>query len=340
MTRVIVLASALLSAAIPPSHAVADTIATFYRGKTIELIIGYTVGGAYDVYARLLAQHLGRHIPGNPNVVAKNMEGAGSMRATNWIYAAAPKDGTVIATASSGIGTDTLLQTPGARFEADKFTWVGSANHEAAVCASWHTSGVTTYDDLLKRELIIAASGMNDASGQFPKVFNAVLGTRFKIVTGYPGGNEMTLAVERGEVQGRCGWSWGGSIKATRAAWIADKKINVLLQVALDKHPDLRDVPLAIDLARNEEQRHILRLLSARQVMGRPFFAPPGVPAERAAALQKGFSDAMASPSLLAEAERMRLEINPVSGPALARLVNDLHSTPPDVVRKAVELLK
>jgi tripartite-type tricarboxylate transporter receptor subunit TctC len=331
--------SALIAiTAVSSGHA--QSVADFYRGKTVDLVIGYSVGGAYDVYARLLARHIGKHIPGSPNVVPRNMEGAGSIRASNWMYAVAPKDGTVFGTVSRGVGTDTLLQTPGARFEADKFTWVGSANNEVAVCVAWHTSGIANYDDLTKKELIVGANGMGDATGQFPKAFNSVLNTKFKIVVGYPGGNDITLAIERGEVQGRCDWSWGGSVKPSRPTWIADKKINVLMQVALAKHPDLPDVPLAIDLAKNDEQRQVIRLLSARQVMGRPFIAPPGVPADRAAALQKAFMDAMSSKELQDEAQKMRLEINPVSGSDLATLVKDLYGTPADVVRKAAELLK
>lgn len=333
-------AVAILCGLMPSPAAHADAVAEFYRGKTVDLVIGYTVGGAYDVYARLLAQHLGRHLPGNPQVVPRNMAGAGSMQAANWLYAVAPKDGTVLATVSRGVGTDTLLQTPGARFEADRFTWIGSANNEVGVCVSWHTSGIASFNDLKERELIIGASGMGDATGQFPKAFNAVLGTKFKIVVGYPGGNDITLAIERGEVQGRCDWSWGGSVKPSRPHWLAERRINVLLQVALDKHPDLPHVPLAVDLAANDEQRQIIRLLSARQVMGRPFLAPPAVPAERVVALQKAFMDALKSKELLAEATKARLEINPVSGPDLARLVADLYKTPPAVVRQAAELLK
>lgn len=333
-------AVAAVCAIVPASSGYAQSVAEFYRGKTVALVIGYTVGGAYDVYARLVARHMGRHIPGNPTVVPRNMEGAGSIRASNWIYSIAPKDGTVFGTVSRGVGTDTLLQTPGAQFEADKLTWIGSANNEVAVCASWHTSGVNNYQDLLQKELIVGATGMGDGTGQFPKALNTVLGTKFKIVVGYPGGNDITLAIERGEVHGRCDWSWGGSVKPGRPTWIAEKKINVLLQVALDKHPDLPDVPLAIDLAKNDEQRQVLRLLSARQVMGRPYIAPPGIPADRAEALQKAFMDAMTSKELQEEAQKMRLEINPVSGPDLAKLVGELYRTPPDVVRQAAELLK
>ncbi|MCC6890760.1 MAG: hypothetical protein IT536_19720 [Hyphomicrobiales bacterium] len=332
--------AAAICASVPSNSSRADTVADFYRGKTVSLVIGYTVGGAYDVYARLLSRHIGRYIPGTPGVVPRNMEGAASIRAANWIYSVAPKDGTVFGTVSRGVGTDALLETPGAHFEADKFNWIGSANNEVAVCVSWHTSGISTFEDLREKELIVGATGMGDATGQFPKAFNNVLGTKFKIVVGYPGGNDITIAIERGEVQGRCDWSWGGSVKPSRPAWITEKKINILLQVALDKHPDLPNVPLAINLARNDEQRQVIRLLSARQVMGRPYIAPPGVPAERVVALQKAFVAAMASKELQDDARKMRLEINPVSGPDLAKLVKELYGTPPTVVRKAAEILK
>src|SRR5262249_50028357 len=303
-------AALVLLAVASAASAQAQSPADFYKGKAVELYIGYTVGGGYDVYARLLARHLGKHIPGNPTVVPKNMEGAASMRLANWLYTAAPKDGTAIGTFSRGIAFDPLLGHKGAQFEAAKYSWIGSANDEVSVCVAWENTGFATFEDMLSKELTVGSTSTADDTYQFPRTVNGVLGTKMKIITGYPGGNEISLAMERGEVQGRCGWSWS-SIVSTRAQWLAEKKINVLVQMALSKHPDLPNVPLVLDLAKTEEQKQILRLIFARGVMGRPFAAPPDIPADRAAALRRAFMDTMKDKEFLAEAEKAKLEITP-----------------------------
>jgi tripartite-type tricarboxylate transporter receptor subunit TctC len=314
--------------------------AAFYRGKTVDLYIGYSAGGGYDIYARLIAKHIGKHIPGNPTVVAKNMEGAGSLRLANWLYNVGPKDGTAFGIIGRGTAFDPLLgRTRGAQFEAVKYNWLGSANNEVSICAAWHTTGITKFEDLLTRELTVGGTGAAADTDQFPRIMNAMLGTRMRIVTGYPGGNDVGLAMERGEVNGRCGWSWS-SVKVTHPAWLDQKKINVLIQLALEKHADLPDVPLITDLARTGEQRQIFRLIFARQVMGRPFLAPPGLPPERVAALRRAFMDTLKDKDLVAEADRAQLEITPVSGEEVQRLVEEVHRTPAEISRKAGELLK
>jgi tripartite-type tricarboxylate transporter receptor subunit TctC len=328
----------LLLAAFPSATARAQSAADFYKGKTVDLQIGYSVGGGYDLYARLIARHLGTHIPGNPTVVPKNMEGAGSLRLANWLYSAAPRDGSVIGATSRGAPFDPLLDEKGAQFDASKFSWIGSANNEVSVCVALQTSGITRFDELYTKPLTIGSTGAGDDTYQFPAVINAVLGTKFKIVTGYPGGNDVSLALERGEVQGRCGWSWS-SIKATRPDWIADKKIVVLVQMSLSKHPDLPDVPLIMDLAKTDEQRQIFKLIFARQVMGRPYLAPPGLPADRLAALRQAFADTMADKDFLSDTEQNKFEINPVSGEQLETLVKEIYATPPDVTKKAATIL-
>lgn len=330
------LAAAMLAAPLP---AKADPVADFYKGKTIELHIGYTSGGGYDVYGRIVARHIGKYIPGNPQIVPKNSPGAGSLRAANWLYAAAPKDGTAIATVARGAAFDPLLGVTAAQFDGNKFNWIGSANNEVSVCVSWHDSGVATFQDLLKKELVVGGTGPTADTDQFPRVINAVLGTRMKIVPGYPGGNDVSLAMERGEVKGRCAWSWS-SILATRPDWHRNKRMHVLVQLALQKHPDLPDVPLVMDLARNDEERAMLTLVFARQTMGRPFMAPPGVPADRVAALRKAFMEAMKDKDLLAEAEKMSLEISPVSGEELQALVTKIYGTDPAITKKVADLLK
>jgi tripartite-type tricarboxylate transporter receptor subunit TctC len=317
----------------------AESPAEFYKGKSVDLYIGYSTGGGYDLYGRLLARHLGKHIPGNPAVVAKNMDGAASLTLANWLYKTAPKDGTVLGTIGRGTALDPMLGVKGAQFVGTRFTWIGSANNEVSVCVAWSATGIAKFEDVLDREISVGATGASDDTVQFAKLLNAVLGSKLKIVTGYGGGNDVTVALERGEVQGRCGWSWS-SLKATRPAWMAERKINVLMQLSLEKHEDLPDVPLATDLAKTDEQKQILKLFFARQVMGRPFLAPPDIPADRVQALQKAFMDTMHDPDFLADARKSRLDINPVSGEKLEALMREMYETPPDIARKAAEALQ
>ena len=317
----------------------AQSVTEFFKGRTVEIYTGYSVGGGYDLYARLIARHIGKHIPGNPTVIAKNMEGAASLRLANWLYQVAPKDGTVFGTIGRGTAFDPILGQKGAQYDGRQFTWIGSANDEVSVCVSWYTSGIKTIDDARTKELTIGGNGPSDDTVQFPRVLNAVLGTKFKIISGYPGGNDVVLAMERGEVQGRCGWSWS-SAKITHQAWIDEKKINVLIQLSLAKHPDLPNVPLISDLATSEEQKQIIKLIFARQVMGRPFLAPPGVPADRAETLRRAFMDTMSDRDFLADAESSHFEITPVSGERVQMLVDDIYGTPSEIGRKAAAILQ
>jgi tripartite-type tricarboxylate transporter receptor subunit TctC len=326
-----------LSLAQPAAYA--QSPAEFYKGRNVELYIGYSVGGAYDLYARVLARHLGKHIPGGPTIVAKNMEGAGSLRLANWLYNVGAKDSTVLATIGRGTAFDPLLGSKGAQFRADKFTWIGSANNEVSVCVAWKTSGIAGFEDTLSRELIVGGTGQAADTDQFPRILNGVLGTKFRIVTGYPGGNDVTLAMERGEVKGRCGWSWS-SVLSTHKRWIEDKSITVLVQLSLNKHPDLPDVPLVMDFAKTEDQQQMFKLIFARQVMGRPYLAPPDVPKDRAEALRKAFMDTMKDTEFLADAEKSQLEINPVDGTEVEKLVKELYQTPKPLADKAAQFIR
>jgi len=317
----------------------ADDVADFYRGRNVELYVGYSTGGGYDIYARMLARHMGRFIPGNPTLVPKNMEGAGSLRLANWLANAAPRDGSVFGTIGRGTAFDPVLGQPGAQFTASELSWLGSMNQEVSICAAWHDSGIATFQDLQSKELLVGAVSNNDDTGQFARVINAVLGAKLKIVAGYPGGNDVVLAMERGEVKGRCGWSWS-SVLAAHMAWWKEKKINILVQLALAKHPDLPDVPLVTDLAKTDAQRQMLRMIFARQVMGRPFVAPPGVPKERVDALRKAFMDTMADKDFRADSEKAKLEINPVPGDQVEALVKEIYATPPEVAKQAAAALK
>jgi tripartite-type tricarboxylate transporter receptor subunit TctC len=329
-------ATVLVAMAATGGHA--QSPAGFYKGRSVELYIGYSAGGGYDIYARLLARFMGRHIPGNPTVVPKNMTGAGSLLLANWLYNVAPKDGTAFGIIGRGTGFDPILGNPKAQFDGTKYTWLGSMNNEVSICVAWQGSGITKFEDVLSKELVVGGTGASADTDQFPRITNGVLGTKFKVVTGYPGGNEVGLAMERGEVQGRCGWSWS-SVKSTHMKWYQDKKFTVLLQLALQKHPDLPNVPLVVDLAKSDDERKILRLIFARQVMGRPFLAPPGVPADRAAALRKAFMDTMTDKEFLAQAEQAKMEINPVSGEDVEALIKEAYATPAAVAKKAVALL-
>ena len=333
-------ALAVAAAVVAPAWSgQAQSVAEFYKGKTVEVYIGYSVGGAYDVYARLLARHMGKHIPGNPTLVPKNMEGAGSLRLANWLYTVAPKDGTAFGTIGRGVPFDPLLGRPGAQFEATKFSWIGSANDEVSICAAWHTTPVEKLEDLKTQEMMVGGVGGSNDTDQFPRIVNGVLGTRMKVISGYPGGADINLAMERGEVQGRCGWSWS-SVVATHPAWIKDKKIKILAQMSLAKHPDLPNVPLIMDLARTDEERQILRVIFARQVMGRPFLGPPGIPPERLAALRKAFMDTMKDPEFLGEAKKGELEITPVPGEDIEKLVAEVYQTPKEIAEKAAAMVK
>ena len=322
----------------PLPVASAQSPADFYKGKTVDLYIGYSAGGGYDVYARALARHMGRFIPGNPTILAKNMPGAGSLVLANWLYNVAPRDGTAFGIIARGTAFDPLLGSTKAQFDASKFNWIGSMNDEVSVCVAWHTTDITTLEQVQRKELTVGGSGPVADTDQFPKVLNATIGTKFKLVTGYPGGNDVDLAMERGEVMGRCGWSWS-SVIATHKSWIDDKKINVLVQLSLSKHVDLPHVPLIMDFARTEEQKQIFKLVFARQPMGRPFLAPPGIPAERVAVLRKAFMDTVKSGEFLAETEKMQLEINPVSGEAVQKIVQEVYRTPKAVAAAVAQMV-
>jgi tripartite-type tricarboxylate transporter receptor subunit TctC len=331
-------ATAVILALAPNSVCSAQSPGDFYRGKSLDLYIGYSAGGGYDVYARALARHMGRFIPGNPTIVPKNMPGAGSLVLANWLYNVAPKDGTAFGMIGRGTGFDPLLGSTKAQFDATKFSWLGSMNDEVSVCVAWHTTGINTLEQVKQREVTVGGSGPAADTDQFPKVLNATIGTKFKIVTGYPGGNDVDLAMERGEVMGRCGWSWS-SVIATHQSWLDDKKINVLVQLSLKKHPDLPNVPLVMDFAKTEQQAQIFKLVFARQPMGRPFLAPPAVPADRVTALRKAFMETLRDREFLAESEKMKLEINPVSGDEVQKIVQDVYRTPKPVAAAVAEML-
>lgn len=322
-----------------PAFAAADPVADFYRGKQVRLLIGYSAGGGYDTYARVLARHIGKHIPGNPTIVPQNMPGAGSLTLTNFLYNVAPKDGRVFGTVARGMAMEPLLGGEGTRFDATKFAWIGSLNNEVSVCASWHTSKVKTMEDLRTKQLIVGGTGSGADTDTYPIVMSNLLDANIKLISGYPGGNDILLAMERGEVDGRCGWSWS-SVVSRRGDWLEEHKINVMVQMALQKHPDLPDVPLAMDLADDEDERIAMELIFARQVMGRPFVAPPGIPADRRDALRRAFMDTVKDPEFLADVEKMQLELNPVSGAEIENVIARIYAAPQTAVTLAADAIK
>jgi tripartite-type tricarboxylate transporter receptor subunit TctC len=321
--------------AICAGPARADAVSDFYKGKTVTVIVGYSAGGGYDLYARALARHMGRHIPGQPTLVVNNMPGAGSVAAANYIYGVAAKDGTVFGTFSRGVPMEPLIGTANTRYEADKFTWIGSISNELSICAVAGKSPVKTFDDALTKPFTVAGEASGSDPDTYAKLFRNLFGAKLKLVTGYPGGNDMTLAIERGEVDGRCGWSWG-SIKATRPEWISgENKINVLLQLALERSPELPDVPTAYEKAADQRQRDVVKLIISRQIVARPFAAPPGIPEDRKQALRNAFDATMKDAEFLKEAKAMALEVDPVGGAEVDKLIAELYAAPKDVIEQA-----
>lgn len=308
-------------------------VAAFYSGKTVKIIVGYTPGGGYDTYARTLAAHIGRHIPGNPTVIVENMDGAGSIKALNYIYAAAPKDGTVFGTFGRGLPEAELRGDEGVQFKARELNWLGSMNEEVSVCVVRSTAPVKTLADTQKQAVTVGATGPNDDTGFFPRVLNALAGTKFDVKMGYPGGTDVLLAIERGEIMGRCGWSWS-SVLSTKKNWIDDKYVTILTQMSLKRHPDLPNVPLATELVTNPDDRQILEVIFARQAIGRPYAAPPGLPADRAKALQDAFERTMKDKDFLAAADKAKQEINPRNAAETKQVIDKILGTPPALVAR------
>jgi tripartite-type tricarboxylate transporter receptor subunit TctC len=333
-------AAALLLASVLPGAAKEQSVADFYAGKDVTLYIGTAVGGAYDLFGRLVARHMGRHIPGRPAVVPVNMEGAGSLKIANWFYRGAPRDGSVIALINRGTPYEPLIGNAGpAHFDPTEFFWLGAPTDDMSVCVAWQTAGVNRFEQLYGRTLFVGSTGGGASTDVFPKAINGVLGTRMRIVPGYPGGNDIDFAMERGEVDARCGWSWS-SVVATKKEWLDSGRIKVLVQLSLQKNPDLQDVPHIMDYAKTEEQQRIFRLVFSREALGYPFFAPPGTPPARAAALRTAFETALDDPALRAEATRLRVKIAPVRGEYIRALLEEAYAAPKPLIEKTRQLLK
>jgi tripartite-type tricarboxylate transporter receptor subunit TctC len=321
----------LLALTAVATSACADPVADFYRGRTVTMVIGYSAAGGYDTYARVLARHLGDHVPGRPTILPQNMEGAGSLRAANYLYAAALKDGSVIGMVARGMAMEPLIGRSHASFDTRKFTWLGSGTDEVSTCVTGHASAVKTWGEALTTPFTVGGEGSGSDPDIFATIMRNLFGVKLRLVSGYPGTAELTLAIERGEIDGRCGWSYS-SLKQQHPDWIANKQVNILVQLALSRSPELPNVPLIGDLATTDRQRQILRLVFSRQAMARPFLAPPGIPPERKQALRAAFDETMRDPAFLAEAKQRGLEVDPVSGPEIDKLIEELYQTPADII--------
>jgi tripartite-type tricarboxylate transporter receptor subunit TctC len=330
--------AALAACLAPASPARAESVAEFYRANPVNLLIGFPVANAYDTYGRAVARHLGKHIPGNPTVVPVNRPGAGSLTAANFLYNGAPKDGATIATFNRSVPLEPLMGNSQARFDVRKFNWLGSVGNEVSVCVAWHAATVKTWNDLITKDFVAGAASYSADTGVFALVLKNVFGAKIKVITGYPGGAEMSLAMEKGEIDGRCGWSWSG-VKSSKPAWITDRQINVPVQLGLQKSAELPDVPLIIDQATNEDQRQILRLVFSRQEFAWPFAAPPDIPEDRKLALREAFAATLRDPEFLEDAKKIQIDVNPISGTAVEKLIDDLYRTPEGVVAKLRTIL-
>jgi tripartite-type tricarboxylate transporter receptor subunit TctC len=316
----------------------AESAEAFYKSHPLSIVIGFSAASAYDVYGRAVARHIAKHIPGNPTIVPVNKPGAGSLTAASYIYSIAPKDGSTIGIFNRSAVMEPLLGTSGVKFDSRKFTWLGSVGNEVSICAAWHTAAVKKWDDLQSHDFVVASSGLSSDTGVFALVLKNLFGAKIKIITGYPGGAEMSKAMETGEVDGRCGWSWSG-VKSSKPTWLSEKQINILVQLGLQKAPDLPNVPLIMDFARNDEERQILKLIFSRQEFAWPFAAPPDLAPDRKQLLRTAFEATLKDPEFLADAHKMVLDVNPVSGQTVEELIGELYQSPPELVAKVRHLM-
>jgi tripartite-type tricarboxylate transporter receptor subunit TctC len=333
------LTAALLPFALPPTRgARADEAADFYRGKTISVIVGFGAGGGYDSYARLLAHHLGNHIPGAPTVVVQNMEGAGSMRAANYVYSVAPKDGTVIAAVNQNMPMYQMLGGAGAQFNAADINWLGSMAYSNGTLYTWHQSGIRTLDDAKARDVPLGGVGTTSDSYIYPTLVNGLLGTRFKVINGYAGTKEIHLAMERGEVMGRGGNTWA-SVLSSDPDWVAGKKINILLQIGFKPEPEIREVPVLIDLVKSEAEKQIVTVVTLPTALGYTDWLAPGVPPARMALLRAAYDATLQDKAFLAEAAQHAMVIRPQSSAEIAALIRQAAAVPKPVLERTARLL-
>jgi tripartite-type tricarboxylate transporter receptor subunit TctC len=333
--------TALLAApiiAVPAIPAAAQSIADFYRGRTIQMVIGVSAGGDYDLRARLLARYMSKHIPGNPKIVPQNMLGAGGLVAANWLANVAPRDGTVMLAISSNLPVGQAVDLDGVKYDIRRFRYIGNTTDSPNVINSWHTTGVTRIEQVMEKEFVVGATGRSSGSYYYPAALNLLAGTKFKIVFGYPGGADVNIAMERGEVGGRGSNLWA-SWQSTRPQWLAEKKIHMLVQIALKRHPELPDVPLMQELVKTELHKQVMTFISADTAIARAIVTTPDVPADRLAALRQAFDAAIKDPALIKEAAQAQQDISPTSGAEAQEIANSIVNAPADVVAEAKKIL-
>jgi tripartite-type tricarboxylate transporter receptor subunit TctC len=337
MARAFALALLAAAFALQGGPIAAQGVADFYRGKTVNFIVGFGPGGGYDLYPRVLSRHLGRHIPGHPNVVVQNMEGAGSVRASNYVYGVAPKDGTVIAAVNQNMPMYQLLGGAGAQFETDRLQWLGSMANSNGIIYTWHSSGIKTIEDAKQREVPMGAVGVASDSYIFPTIVNALVGTRFKPIPGYAGTGQINIAIERGEVMGRGGTTWA-SVQTANKSWLEGNKLNLLLQIGFEKEPELAFVPILQELVQGADAQ-IVKVISLPTTLGYAHWLAPGVPAERVAALRQAYTAALRDPEFLKEAEKLNMQIRPQTGAEVSALSKQVIDTPRPVLERTAKIL-
>ena len=330
------LAALVLGVAVSPPAAAQGVS---YAGKTLTIVVGSDVGGGYDAQARLMARHFGRFMPGNPSVVVQNMPGAGSLLATNFLYNVAAKDGTFFGNVQRGMLTAQLTGMNGVRFNIEKFNWLGNLASEAGVVVAWGTTPFKTADDLFKEEMIVGGTGATVDPETTPRLLNALIGTKFKIVSGYKGTADVNLAMERGEVQGMGDWSWS-NVKSRKPDYLKENKIRVLMQVTMQKLPDLPNVPSALDYVKNDTDRKVMELFLAQKEVARPVVAPPDIPADRLATLHKAFDQMIADAQFREDGDKAKLELGPTSSEAVKKIVALVAATPPDIAKRFGEAIE
>ena len=312
----------------------ADPVADFYRGRSINWILSAGAGGGYASYAQAFAPYFAAHIPGNPNIVIQNMPGGGGIRAMLYLNSVAPKDGSTLGLVHSSVPFAPLYGIKAANFDPRRMNWIGSIDASTGICVAWHGSGIATWADMLKKPFTVGSTGAGSQMETMPIMLDNLFGTKIKVIAGYTGGNDIYLAMERGEVQGRCG-GLISSIRSTRPDWFPQKKVNVPIQIAAKRNPLFPDSPAIAEFAKDERTKKVLRLVLSPLEMDRPILAPPGVPAERVVALRAAFHAAMNDPGFIAQAEKEGLEIREISGPDVAQILDEAFAMPPEIAKAA-----
>lgn len=333
MIKVAGAAAAVCLLAAPPAFA--QSVEEFYKSHPVTIMVGFNVGNIYDTVTRTVARHIGKHIPGNPTVIPVNRPGAGSLAAANQVFNTSPRDGTVIGVFNRSIPTEPLLgNSTAAKFDATKFTWIGNVGNEISVCVTGRQTGAKTWNEFISKPMSIAATSTSADTGVYPLLLNSMFGAKLKLVTGYQGGADMTLALERGEVDARCGWSLAG-VKIARPTWLKDGQVNFPVQLGLRASPELAGVPAIVEMAKNEQQRRILKLILSRQELAYAFASPPDMPEDRTKALRTAFDLTMKDPDFLSEAGKSGIEVAAMNGDQVDRLMKDMYETPADLIAEA-----